>query len=105
MSGSARLGDDKRDEAAGDQRHDPDSRKARLEAQGSSGVRAAFWAIIGSIVVIYLFFLALGGIDPGDAKVATIVVLVLAVLWLAHAWRRLITGGSSPVGDRERRGY
>jgi len=106
MSGSVRLGDDKgRDANEPGGRDAPVSRKARLEAQGSSGLRAAFWAIIGSIVVIYLFFLALGGVDPGDAEVATIVVLVLAVLWLAHAWRRLITGGSSPSGDRERRGF
>jgi len=105
MSGSVQLGDDKRNEAVGGRPDEPVSRKARLEAQGSSGPRAAFWAIIGSIVVIYLFFIALGGIDPGDAKVATIIVLVLAVLWLAHAWRRLITGGSSPAGDRERRGF
>jgi len=99
MSGSARLSDDKGNETTAE------TRKRRLEAQGSSGPRAAFWAIIGSVVVIYLFFIALGGIEPGDAQVATVIVLVLAVLWLAHAWRRLITGGSSPPGDRERRGF
>jgi len=107
MSGSVRLGEDKGGGPGAEGRDDEpvDSRRRRLEAQGSSGARAAFWAIIGSIVVVYLFFIALGGIDPGDAKVATIIVLALAVLWLAHAWRRLITGGSSPIGDRERRGF
>jgi hypothetical protein len=105
MSGSVRLGDDEGGQPRRGSRDEPASRSERLHAQGSSGMRAAFWAIIGSIVVIYLFFIALGGIDPGDATVATIIVLALAVLWLAHAWRRLITGGSSPVGDRERRGF
>lgn len=107
MSGSVRLGDDKGNEhePLDDRREEPVGGRRRSDPQGSSGLRAAFWAIIGSIVVIYLFFVALGGIEPGDAEVATIIVLALAVLWLAHAWRRLIKGSSSPVGDRERRGY
>lgn len=107
MSGSVRLGDDKGNEhePLDDRREEPVGGRRRNDASGSSGLRAAFWAIIGSLVVVYLFFVALGGVEPDDAPVATAVVLVLAVLWLAHAWRRLITGGSSPLGDRERRGF
>lgn len=105
MSGSARLDDDDATRPVAERREEPDGGRRRSDARGSSGPFAAFWAIIGSIVVIYLFFVALGGVDPGDAEVATIIVLVLAVLWLGHAWRRLLKGGSSPIGDRERRGF
>jgi hypothetical protein len=72
---------------------------------GGFGLVPALWAIIGSLVVLYLFLLAVGGVAPGDAPAATVVALVLAVLWLAHAWRRVIVGGVSPRGDRERRGF
>ena len=64
-----------------------------------------FWALVGALVVLYLFFVAVGGVDPGEDSVWTIVALVLAVLWLAHSWRRLWFGGASPREDRERRGF
>jgi hypothetical protein len=49
----------------------------------------AFWAVCGAIVLLFIFFAALGAVEPEDALVLTIVVLALAVLWLAHAWRGL----------------
>jgi hypothetical protein len=49
----------------------------------------AFWWACGGIVLAFIFFAALGAVDPGEAVELTIVVLVLAVLWLAHAWRDL----------------
>jgi hypothetical protein len=49
----------------------------------------AFWAACGTIVVLFIFFAALGAIEPDDAVEVTVVVLALAVLWLAHAWRGL----------------
>jgi hypothetical protein len=52
-----------------------------------------------------VFFMALGNVRPGDAPVATGIALALGVLWLAHAWRRVLIGSRSPVGDRERRGF
>ena len=64
-----------------------------------------FWALVGALVVLYLFFVAVGGVDPDADSVWTIAALVLAVLWLAHSWRRLWFGGSSPRHDRERRGF
>jgi hypothetical protein len=49
----------------------------------------AFWAVCGVIVVLFIFFAALGAVEPDEALELTIVVLALAVLWLAHAWRGL----------------
>ena len=52
-------------------------------------VAHAFWAVCGATVVLFIFFAALGAIEPDEALELTIVVLALAVLWLAHAWRGL----------------
>ena len=52
-------------------------------------VAHAFWAACGAIVVAYIFFAALGAVQPGEAVELTVVVLALAVLWLGHAWRDL----------------
>jgi hypothetical protein len=49
----------------------------------------AFWALCGTVVVLFIFFAALGALELGDAVELTVVVLALAVLWLAHAWRGL----------------
>ena len=62
-------------------------------------------AICGALVVLYLFFIAVGGVDPTEDTGWTIAALVLAVLWLAYSWRRLWSGGASPSADRERRGF
>jgi hypothetical protein len=56
----------------------------RLEA-----LAHAFWAACGAIVVLFIFVAALGAVEPGEAIELTIVVLALAVLWLAHAWAGL----------------
>ena len=66
---------------------------------------AATWAIVGSIVVLYLFLLGLNAFAPGEAPVATAIILALAVAWLAHAWRRIVAGGFVDRPDRERRGF
>jgi len=88
-----------RREAGG--RRDEDRRRAR-----ATTAYAAAWAVGGALVVLYLFLMVVDAVNPNRAPAATIVVLVLAVLWLAHSWRRLI----SPQGhvsrpDRERRGF
>lgn len=92
-----RAGPDRRQGAG---RREDDRRRARLAT-----LRAAFWALVGSVVVLYLFFVALDALDPADAPLVAYVVLGLAVLWLAHAWRRLLTGGAASHADRERRGF
>ena len=40
-------------------------------------------------MLLFIFFAALGAVEPSDVLALTIVVLALAVLWLAHAWRGL----------------
>lgn len=69
--------------------------------------RAFLWAFVGAVVLLFVFFVALGGIDPTEAKVATVMVAVLALAWLAHSWRRLTSKDTGHIshGDRERRGY
>lgn len=66
---------------------------------------ALVWALIGAAVVLYLFLLVLDAVDPDRAPAASIVVLVLALAWLGHAWRRLYLGGHVSRPDRERRGF
>jgi hypothetical protein len=53
------------------------------------GISHAFWAVCGAIVLLFIFVAALGAVEPGDAVELTVVVFVLAVLWLAHSWRAL----------------
>ena len=86
-----------------DRRRDPrraEDRRGRLTT-----AQVLFWMVIGAIVVLFLFFMALDTFDPGDAPAATGVVAVLALLWLAHSWRRLWAGGVIQRTDRERRGF
>lgn len=96
--------------SATDRRSGADRRRASAgrraaDTEGRFAIVPALWAIGGALVVGYLFFMALGNVRPGDAPGATIVALVIGVLWVAHAWRRLLVGSRSPVGDRERRGF
>jgi protein-S-isoprenylcysteine O-methyltransferase Ste14 len=63
-------------------------------------------AFCGGLVVLYVFFAAIGAINFGDAAVATAGALVLAIIWLLGFWRRLQTGAAVVQRpDRERRGF
>ena len=92
------------DRRTGEDRRSSAGRRA-TDTEASFGLVAAFWALVGALVVVYFFFVALGGIEPEDAPVATGIALGLAVAWLAHSWRRLLIGARSPSADRERRGF
>lgn len=82
-------------------RRDEDVRSARV-----STALAALWAVIGAIVVLYLFFVVVDAVNPDSAPAFSIVVLVLAVAWLVHAWQRLLSPrGHVSRPDRERRGF
>jgi hypothetical protein len=96
-----RRGERRQAERRSGGRRAEDVRRARLDFAWATG-----WAIVGALVVLYLFFVVVGTVDPTEAKAASIAVLVLAVAWLAHAWHRVvIRGGYVSRPDRERRGF
>ncbi len=69
--------------------------------------RTALWTLMGAFILLAVFFFAIGGLDPAEADVLAIVVVVLAVLWAIHFWR--VRSVASDIrmnrGDRERRGF
>jgi hypothetical protein len=93
------------DRREADRREAGSRREEDVRAARGRTLAAAVWALLGAVILLYLFFVAIGGISPGDATGATIAVGVLAIVWLAHAWRRMAAGGSASQGDRERRGF
>ena len=89
-----------------DRRQTPGGRRA--EDQGMTRAQTAWaagWAIVAGIIVLFLFLTVIGSVNPDKAPVASIIVLVLAIAWLAHAWHRVIAGGHVSRPDRERRGF
>ena len=61
-----------------------------------------------SLVALFAFLLALGAYSPGDVLGLTIVMVVLLVLWIAHAvWvtRRADKRDPRAIAARERRGF
>jgi hypothetical protein len=52
-------------------------------------IQHAIWGLCAAVVLLYILVAALGAVDPTDAELATAAVMVAAVLWLAHSWRRL----------------
>jgi hypothetical protein len=97
-AGDRRSGDDRRAGEGG--RRAEDLRQTRLETAW-----AAVWAIIAGIIVLFLLLTLIGAVNPDKAPAATVVVLVLAIAWLAHAWQRVLSGGYVSRRDRERRGF
>lgn len=68
--------------------------------------RAALWAMCGAAVVLFVSFAAIGGVDPAEAWVATVVVAVLGLLWAVHAvYSRRLGPPERMQADRERRGF
>jgi uncharacterized membrane protein YhaH (DUF805 family) len=67
-----------------------------------------FWILVLAVVVLFAFFVALGALSPGEVAGLTAVVVVLAVLWVAHAvWQSRHTDphDRAVVRARERRGF
>ena len=96
--------------ARDDRRSGDDRRGAmRREADRAERMRemAAFAiALCGGLVVLYVFFVAIGTVDIGEATVTTVAVILLAIIWLIAFWRRMKTNAlvvQRP--DRERRGF
>lgn len=67
---------------------------------------AAAMAICGGLFVVFVFFWALGAIDVKDAVAATIVAVVLALVWLTgFLYRRRQEEPPLLRNERERRGF
>jgi fatty acid desaturase len=82
----------------------PSPRTARILAVLSE----TFWVLVIAVVAMFAFFFALGAIAPGQAVAITLIVVALAVLWLAHAmWISRHSDGRDPSTRRarERRGF
>jgi TRAP-type uncharacterized transport system fused permease subunit len=71
-------------------------------------MRESFWVLLISLVALYVFLLALGAYSPGEVAGLTIVMVVLFVVWVAHAaWvsRRASARDPRAIAARERRGF
>jgi protein-S-isoprenylcysteine O-methyltransferase Ste14 len=95
---------------SGERLSDDDRRGAvRRQADRAERMReliAFAIAMCGGLVVLYLFFVAIGTIKIGDAVAATIAALVLAAIWLFAFWRRMRANAQVVQRpDRERRGF
>ena len=95
-----------------ERRQIPDRRQGgRRAADRTHFVRnaaAAAVAIAGGLVVIYLFFGAIGAVDFADAAVATVVAVVMAAVWVGGYWwrhRTIERESTTAQMDRERRGF
>jgi fatty acid desaturase len=67
-----------------------------------------FWILVLAVVVLFVFFVALGAFSPGEVVGLTLIVVLLAVLWVAHAvWdsRHRDPHDRAIVRARERRGF
>ena len=82
----------------------------RREGERAALVRtvvALLFAVCGGLAAIFLFFAAMGAIDLGDALVATVIAIVMGVVWFAGFYYRHRTGDVTLAErhDRERRGF
>jgi fatty acid desaturase len=67
-----------------------------------------FWVLVLGVVALFAFFAALGAFEVGEVVWLTVVVIVLAALWLAHSlWVSRHSDGRDPasIRARERRGF
>jgi hypothetical protein len=66
------------------------------------------WILVLAVVVLFAFFVALGAFSPGEVVGLTLAVVVLALLWIAHAvWDSRHRDPHDPaiIRARERRGF
>jgi protein-S-isoprenylcysteine O-methyltransferase Ste14 len=67
-----------------------------------------FWVLALALIGLFAFLVALGAFSPGDAIWVTVVVVLLACAWIAHAvWQSRHSEGRDArvVRARERRGF
>jgi len=73
-----------------------------------STLSETFWILVLAVIVLFAFFVALGAVSPGEVLGLTVVVAVLALLWVAHAWwdsRHRDPHDPAMIRARERRGF
>ena len=70
-------------------------------------LRETFWILALAVIVLFVFFVALGALAPGDVAWLTVGVVLLAALWVVHAVLQGRRSGRDPdvVRARERRGF
>jgi hypothetical protein len=91
---------------SGIDRRDSVGRRVEDRRQRFRDLTASVLAFCGGLAVLYIFFAAIGTVDVGDALVATIGAIVLALIWLAGAYQRYRSGAIFVTRrDRERRGF
>jgi cbb3-type cytochrome oxidase subunit 3 len=91
---------------------EPRRERRRIERRSEDRERylriaiAATLAFCGGLVVVYLFFWAIGAFSFGQTAAATGVVVLLGLLWLGGVYYRYRTGAKFITRrDRERRGF
>jgi hypothetical protein len=51
-------------------------------------LRTALWGICASVVLLSIVIAAVVGLEPSEDWPLTALMVVLAVIWLAHEWHR-----------------
>jgi fatty acid desaturase len=95
------------DRRAPERRARPYSRpRPEFEFEPRTALAAAV-AFCGGLVVVFIFFWALGAFDVGDAVAAASVAVLLALVWVAFHMYRSRHADSHDVirRERERRGF
>jgi fatty acid desaturase len=73
-----------------------------------STLSETLWLLVLAVVILFAFFVALGAFQPGEVVALTVAIVILALLWVAHAvWdsRHRDPHDPSVVRARERRGF
>ncbi len=89
----------------------PGDRRAYVRREEDHGnllraVVSLLFAICGGLAAIFLFFAAMGAIDLGDAIAATVIAVVMGLVWFAgFFYRHRTQAGRTQWRDRERRGF
>lgn len=70
-------------------------------------LRDTLWILALAVILMFVFFVALGAFDPGEVMGVTAAVAVLVVAWIVHAYLTRGKGGHDPTTSRarERRGF
>jgi fatty acid desaturase len=82
------------------------TRRSEDHTQLVRGVVSMLFAICGGLAVVFLFFAAMGAVDLGDAIAATVIAVLMGVVWFTGFYYRHRThAGRAQWRDRERRGF